>query len=119
MNYYNPYFSTIPFNYTPALTTTSPSFFSRIFGSGGLSSFINGTKKTLDIVNQTIPLVKQVSPVVKNARTMFKVMNEFKRVDTPVVIRNNSENSNNISNYEKPEINSKEKVNTNGPTFFL
>lgn len=115
MNYYNPYFSMIPFNYTPTLINNSPRFFSRIFNSGSLSSIINGTKKTLDIVNQTIPLVKQVSPVVRNARTMFKVMSEFKRADSPGIVANSKQ----TSNQEKPVINSKEKVNTNGPTFFL
>ena len=46
-------------------------------------------QKTLGIVNQAIPMVKQVSPILNNAKTMFKIMNEFKKVDTP--ISNNTE----------------------------
>ena len=118
MNYYNPYFSALPYNYSPlttvASTNTSKGLLSSLFGSGKLSTFLNGTQKTLNIVNQAIPLIKQMGPVVKNAKTMFRVMNEFKKVDTPV---------NNVIN-EIPKIDEviEEKpivTNSNGPTFFL
>jgi len=46
-----------------------------------LSSIINGTSKTLNLINQAIPVVKQVSPIMKNMKTMFSVMNEFKKND--------------------------------------
>lgn len=118
MNYYNPYFSSFPYNYAPlnaiGSTSTKSGLFSSLFGEGKLSSFINGTQKTLNIINQAIPIVKQMSPVMKNAKTMFRVMNEFKKVDTPV---------NNVIN-ETPKIDEviEEKpivTNSNGPTFFL
>ena len=81
MNYYNPYLYTYPYmNVAPKV-----GLFSRIFG-GNLSfgSILSGTQKTLNIVNQAIPIVKQAGPVINNAKTMFKVMNEFKKVETPV-----------------------------------
>lgn len=118
MNYYNPYFSSFPYNYTPlnaiGSTSTKSGLFSSLFGGSKFSSFINGTQKTLNIINQAIPIVKQMSPVMKNAKTMFRVMNEFKKVDTPV---------NNVIN-ETPKIDEiiEEKpivTNSNGPTFFL
>lgn len=120
MNYYNPYFSSIPYNYTPALngivsTSASRGLFSSLFGGGKISTFLNGTQKTLNIVNQAIPLVKQMGPVVKNAKTMFRVMNEFKKVDTPII--NNKVNTSNTTTEvieEKPIV-----TNSNGPTFFL
>ena len=31
---------------------------------------------------QGIPLIKQARPIIKNAKTMFKVMNEFKKIRT-------------------------------------
>ncbi len=106
MNYYNPYFTMYPY-----MNMARPGLISRLF-SGirniNFGSIISGTGKTLNVVNQAIPLVKQVSPVVKNAKTMFKVMNEFKRVNTPSF------------NKIKKETNEyKETIkNSIGPTFF-
>ena len=125
MNYYNPYFSSFPYNYTPlnaiGSTSTKSGLFSSLFGGGKLSSFINGTQKTLNIINQAIPIVKQMSPVMRNAKTMFRVMNEFKKVDTPIA--NNKVEISNTNVLEKKEeevIEEKPIVtNSNGPTFFL
>lgn len=78
MNYYLPYM-------TPYIgNTSSTGLLSKIFKNGiNWSSFLTNTQKTLNIVNQTIPVIKQMKPVVNNAKTMFKIMNEFKKVDTP------------------------------------
>ena len=89
MNFYNPYYMMYPI--------TRPSLFGAIRGSLRSINFgniINGTQRTLNLINQAIPLVKQVSPVVKNAKTMFKVMNEFKKTDTPKTENNNYQNNN-------------------------
>lgn len=80
MNFYNPYFMpyTVP-------QVASRGLFSRLFGGGiSFSSILNGTQRTLNIINQAIPVVKQVSPMLKNAKTMFNVMNEFRKVDEPI-----------------------------------
>ena len=125
MNYYNPYFGGVSYGSAfpeVAGTTTTRGLFSKIFAGGKFSSFLNGTQKTLNIINQAIPIVKQVSPVMKNAKTMFKVMNEFKRVDTPNQnINYNTSNENNITTSNNIEIEEKiEKTKSNGgPTFFL
>lgn len=108
MNYYNPYLYTYPYmNIAPKV-----GLFSRIFG-GNLSfgSILSGTQKTLNIVNQAIPIVKQAGPVINNAKTMFKVMNEFKKVETPVT----SKTEKNTQPVETNEINT---VSENSPTFF-
>lgn len=108
MNYYNPYLYTYPYmNVAPKV-----GLFSRIFG-GNLSfgSILSGTQKTLNIVNQAIPIVKQAGPVINNAKTMFKVMNEFKKVETPVTSRTEK----NTQPVETNEINT---VSENSPTFF-
>lgn len=78
MNYYLPYM-------TPYIgNTSSTGLLSKIFKNGiNWSSFLTNAQKTLNIVNQTIPVIKQMKPVVNNAKTMFKIMNEFKKVDTP------------------------------------
>lgn len=91
--------------------------FGNLFRGINFSSILSGTQKTLGIVNQAIPLVKQAKPILNNAKTMFHVMNEFKKVDTPTtteitpkVVENNAISESSI-----------ETVNTNinnGITFF-
>ena len=103
MNYYNPYFS-YPY-------TSSPGLLSRLSSNFSFSGILNGIQKTLNIANQTIPVVKQIGPVMKNAKTMFKVMNEFKKIDTPTKKETNKTSTkktlNNVS------------IDSGGPTFFL
>lgn len=133
MNYYNPYMMTMPLQ-TAATTTSRAGLFSGLInGIRGIKwgSVVNNTQRTLGLINQAIPVVKQVSPVMKNVKTMFKVMNEFKKVDTPSVINNNvNSNSSNIvdnKNEYKSVSNKKETNNyntpttnkTNEPTFFI
>ena len=106
MNYYNPYFYSMPISNAPRIGLLSRLFAGRNITFSGI---LSGTQKVLNIANQTIPLVKQVKPVVGNAKTMFKVMNEFKRNDKIV---NKKNNSNNISSSNK------ENINDVGPVFF-
>lgn len=119
MNYYSPYFS------YPQITPTTLNnngLIGNIVGKAkGLnwSSILSNIQKTLGIVNQTIPMVKQISPIMSNAKTMFKIMNEFKKTDTP------SENvSNGISNSVQKTLvteNAETKQNyyDNQPIFFV
>ena len=93
MNYYNPYFYTAPY-------MSQPGIFSRLFGGLSFNKILSGTERALNFANQAIPLVKQVKPIVGNAKTMFKIMNEFKRNET-----HTKTNTNNT-------------YNTNGPKFF-
>ena len=114
MNFYNPYMYTIP-------TSQNVGLLGRLFGKTGISisNFLNGTQKVLNIANQTIPLVKQVKPVIGNAKTMFKIMNEFKKTDI-----NNDRSETNIeqSNAQNKINNSVLENNGNsqydGPVFF-
>ena len=104
MNYYNPYV-----NFAPYITpTTQTGLLSRIFKSGkfSLSSILNGTQRTLNFINQAIPVVKQVSPMLQNAKTMFKVMNEFKKTENNTKINKKTESiiSANISNNKNNEF---------------
>ena len=108
MNYYYPYYSyNMPFS---GINTITPrvGLFSRLFGNINITSILNGTQRTLNIVNQTIPLVKQAQPIIRNAKTMFKVMNEFKKIDTPKSVSTNI-------NKKKENV---EYINNNNPTFF-
>ena len=108
MNYFNPYFSAFP---------ARGGLFSSLRGSGiTLSTILNGTQRTLGIINQAIPVIKQMQPVVRNAKTMFKVMNEFKKVDTPTTSNVTNTDNTNIINESN---NNQSYNNENGPTFFL
>ena len=112
MNYY-PYYN---FPYTTFTQVPKIGGLKSLFGGIKWSSILSGTQKTLNVVNQAIPIIKQAGPVINNAKTMFRVMNEFKKIDDPsnnVTIENNSSSkeSNNI-------VNNIEKETTNGPIFF-
>lgn len=115
MNYYNPYFYTMP----ASMATQKVGLFSRLFGGSGVtfSGILNGTQKALNFANQAIPLVKQVKPMIGNAKTMFKVMNEFKKVETPKATIN-TEVKNNIKEETQNTIEIADNYN-NGPTFFI
>ena len=104
MNYYNPYFYNIPIS-----NTTRVGLLSRLFGSRNItfSSILTNTQKVLNVANQAIPLVKQVKPIWGNAKTMIKVMNEFKKNDTNKI----NKNSNNYISNDKGIYN-------NEPVFF-
>ena len=113
MNYFNPYF------YTANPVTPGSGLFSFLRNSRGINigTILNGTQRTLNIINQAIPVIKQMSPLVKNAKTMFRVMNEFKKVDNKDeqnISKSLTSNSNTKNNY-----NSSDYQNNNGPTFFL
>lgn len=121
MNYYNPYYSLLPYT-TVANTPVRQGILGNLLGRGSSlnwSSILNNTQRVLGIANQAIPVVKQITPVMRNAKTMFQVMNEFKKVDTPVVEKKEklqTEPSNEVSVKQKiePQI-----ISNNGPTFFI
>ena len=113
MNFYNPYYYSFPTNYMQPKI----GILGRLFGKTGvtISNFLTGTQKVLNVANQTIPLVKQVKPMIGNAKTMFKVMNEFKRIEKPMN-KTINEIQNNIQN--NLEDNIEQNQNNLGPTFF-
>lgn len=131
MNYYNPYYQMYP--YVAAAPVKKGIISSLTGGLKGMNwgTILNNTQRTLNIVNQAIPAVKQITPVMKNARTMFQVMNEFKKVDTPTpevkpaTTTTNTEKSNEVAknNIESAELNQTVKNDAinevSGPTFFI
>jgi len=122
MNYY-PYFNGMP--YVPAAPVAKTGLFKGLLGNINFSSILNGTQKTLGIVNQALPLIKEARPVINNAKTMFRVMNEFKKSEIPVTNNINNSNSNisNNTNVNNDTVNETETIKTptyqnNLPTFF-
>ena len=118
MNYYNPYFYSMP----TTLSTPKTGLFSRLLGGSGFSlgKILSGTERALNFANQAIPLVKQVRPMIGNAKTMFKVMNEFKKNDLQAQNVENNKTSNIQIKENTIEIqNKKDSITNNGPTFFI
>lgn len=91
--------------------------FRNLLGGIKWSSILNGTQKTLGIVNQAIPLIKQARPVLNNAKTMFRVMNEFKKVDVPTTSTVASTIPSTVEKTVKETSTVKRSI-VNGPTFF-
>lgn len=123
MNYYNPYFYSIPTN----LSTPKVGLFTRLLGGSGFSlgKILSGTERALNFANQAIPLVKQVSPMIGNAKTMFKVMNEFKKTEKPIqttndtIIKENNINSKIENTIIDNNVKNNYESNNDGPTFFI
>lgn len=109
MNYY-PYFNGLP--YMTAAPVARTGLFGNLFRGINFSSILSGTQKTLGIVNQAIPLVKQAKPILNNAKTMFHVMNEFKKVDTPAASPSPSADAQATMENASPSY-------TEGPQFFI
>ena len=111
MNFY-PYYASIPYMTAPART----GLFRSLLGGIKWSSIVDGTQKVLGIANQAIPLIRQARPMFHNAKTMFKIMNEFKRFDSPseTKVENHVENNHSV---ESSTTNS-HVTQDNGLTFF-
>ena len=114
MNFYNPYSVYPSMLATPARQGL---FSSLTNGMRGINwgNLLNNTQRTLNIINQAIPAVKQISPMVRNVKTMFRVMNEFNRTDTP----QQSTSITSSQSLPKQEIIKKVENSQQGPTFFL
>lgn len=125
MNYYNPYFYSMP---NTIANTSNLGLFSRLLGGRSitLGGILNGTQRALNFANQAIPLVKQIRPMIGNAKTMFRVMNEFKRTESPKqnvrvnkVQNNLNSNINNNENLKETIQNDNYISSDEGPTFFI
>ena len=66
--------------YYPYGFQTRPNLFSNL-KSIKMSNILDGTQKTLSIINQAIPVIYQIRPIFQNARTALKVVNEIRKDD--------------------------------------
>ncbi len=97
---------------------TNPSLISKLLSLKDTikwSELLEGTKKTLDVVNQAIPIYYQVKPIVSNAKTLFKVANVINSSDTTEVIAKNEEEA---QSEIKEEVSTTSSKN-NSPIFYL
>ena len=66
------------------------------------ADLLDGTQKTLNVINQAIPIVYQIKPLANNAKTLFKIAN----------IINTPSNVNSSTTQEKKTI-------QNSPIFYI
>ena len=78
----------------PSLISQSLNFIKNI----KWGALLDGTQKTLGVVNQAIPIFYQIKPLVENTRTIFKVANA---INTPT---NTKQEKNEIKNTQTSPI---------------
>ncbi len=96
---------------------TNPSLISKLLNLKDTikwSELLEGTKKTLDVVNQAIPIYYQVKPIISNAKTLFKVANVINNNTTEVIAKNEEKDQSEI----KEEVSTTSSKN-NSPIFYL
>lgn len=127
MNFYNPYgsfFAPSAMGTAASTAARSGGLLSGLFRNGiSWSSIFSNTQKTLNFVNQVIPVVKQATPLFRNARTMWRVMNEFRKSSSTTTQETQRSNTPNQSttqtnNQTMERERNIERVNNVGPTFF-
>lgn len=87
--------------------------FSRFLGGSNFSwsGFLDGTQKTLGVINQALPIVNQVRPMISNAKTMFRIADEIRKPQNNFDVRGN----NNINTVMTSPV----KDTVNKPTFYI
>jgi hypothetical protein len=78
------------------------------------SGLLNGTQKTLNIINQAIPVFYQVKPIWNNAKTMFRIIGEMGKINA-----NNNNNRDSKSNTNTTTVNNQTDKAGNAPKFFI
>ena len=79
-----------------------------------ISSILNGTQRTLNVINQAIPIFYQIRPLWNNTKTIFKIANAV----------NEDDNKNNKTNdFKQNDVKKQETIKTdnkyNEPVFFI
>lgn len=79
------------------------------------STFLDGTQKTLGVINQAIPIVYQVKPIIGNAKTLFKIANVMNESPQPSVTTQNqiTQTASSLNS------NSPENQKRNSPIFYI
>ena len=108
----NPSFINIPFSqrYVNPVPRMGSFFGKKPTSKVTFSSILNGTSKTLGVINQAIPVFYQIKPIWNNARTMLRVVRGLNS--------NDASKSSNTST-KKTSITSQKKEQTNAPKFFV
>lgn len=77
------------------------------------ATFLDGTQKTLGVINQAIPIVYQVKPIIGNAKTLFKIANVMNESPQTTQVTQNSQPSSTINS------SSSQLAKNNSPIFYI
>ena len=83
------------------------------------NNILDGTQKTLNVINQAIPIFNQVKPLINNTKTLFKltqIINEPEKQEVKVPLQSKTQNTSNIINIQNEET--KKELRTN-PIFYI
>ena len=72
---------------------------------------LDGTQKTLGVINQAIPIVYQVKPMISNAKTMFKIADEVRGGDSKLSSNNMVQSDNYVDDTHT--------INDERPIFYI
>ena len=106
--------------------STKPGFFNNL-KKLNFNDLLNGTQKTLNIINQAIPIIYQIKPLWENTKTIFKIAGAINTNDKEEKqkmkikeIKNDNQEINKKTNQNiKKEIKKEKEQNYNEPVFFL
>ncbi|MBR2246361.1 MAG: hypothetical protein IKG58_02425 [Bacilli bacterium] len=45
------------------------------------SDLLDGTSKTLNVINQAIPIIYRIKPIINNTKTIVKIANSINNID--------------------------------------
>ena len=65
-------------------------------------SILDGTGKTLSVINQAIPIVYQVKPLIGNAKTFLKIANTISQDDSISIEKEPKEEVSSSSSQNSP-----------------
>lgn len=57
------------------------------------TKLLDGTQKTLNIINQAIPIIYQVKPIIENAKTFINIANVLNEKDEEEEIKKTNDNA--------------------------
>lgn len=72
-----------------------------------IPAFLDGTSKTLNVINQAIPVFYQVKPLLSNVGTIFKISNAL------------NDDNNTSTNDTNKKIESLNTISNNSPIFYI
>lgn len=53
------------------------------------TKLLDGTQKTLNIINQAIPIIYQIKPIIENAKTFINIANVLNEKDEEEIKKTN------------------------------
>ena len=83
------------------------------------NNILDGTQKTLNVINQAIPIFNQVKPLINNTKTLFKltqIMNEPEKKEIIEPLPNQTQNT--LSDIKTQNEQTKKELRTN-PIFYI